>query len=358
MSQMSQMSGDLERAVALISPARRVLVTAHLGPDGDAAGSMSALVAMLREQGREATFYNPDPLPRALRWLPHAKSQKKKLSATARFDLTIVVDCGDRRLLGDAFPPPEVTGPVLALDHHAHARPFGDVFYTDPQASAVGVLVARIARALGWPISADAAAGIYLAIATDTGWFRYANTTAETFALAAELVGVSGADPREIAARVTEEFSVGRYRLLARVLDGMTLELGGKVALLTITDEMVRAAGAIWSDTDGFVNYARALAGVECGVLLTPAKGGGARVSLRAKRGPIDAGAICALLGGGGHAGAAGCRVTGTVEEARVVVLAALAAALGVAAPAVSTAAPPATPTAAPPATPTVAVES
>lgn len=324
---MSEASGELREVADRLRAATRVLVTCHLGPDGDAAGSMCALAALLESQGRGATLYNPDRLPRTLRFLPRAAAWVRQLPADARFDLTVVVDCGDRRLLGDHFPPPEVTGPLLVLDHHSSSRPFGDVYVCDPSAASVGVLVARLADVLGWPIPSDAAVAIYTSIVSDTGSFRYANTNAEALALAARLVDRHGVSPWAVAEELGERHSLSRYRLLSAALSSLTLELSGRVAVMVVTEEMLRATGATWEETEGLVSYARALDGVECGVLLSPAREGGVRVSLRSKGHRIDAGAVLKPLGGGGHVGAAGCRMDGTIEMARVRVLEALAAA-------------------------------
>ncbi len=338
------MSVDLAAAAGMLAGARRVLLTCHLGPDGDSVGSMSALATLVAASGREPTVYNPDPPPRNLRWLPRIDGLVHKLPGGARFDLTVVVDCGDRRLLGPSFPPPDVTGPLLVLDHHASSRPFGDAYVCDPAAAAVGVLVARLAAQLGWPLTPDAAPGLYVSLVADTGSFRYANTNAEALRLAAELVGTHGVNPWQVAERLGEQVPLSRYKLLSAALSGLQLELSGRVAVMIITEEMVRAAGAKWEQSEGLVNYARAVEGVECGVLLTPGRDGATRVSLRSK-GRVDAGVVCTPFGGGGHPGAAGCAIPADLAEARRLIVEALAAALPAAAP-------PATPAAARPATP------
>ncbi len=316
---------EIAQAAERLAAARRILLTCHLGPDGDALGSMSALAALLRERGRDVTLYNPDPAPRYLRWLPHIGTLTRQIGEP--HELTVVVDCGDAKLLGPTFPGREKTGPLVALDHHATSRPFGDLHVCDPGASSVGVLVARIASHLGWPLSKDAGTGIYVSLVSDTGSFRYSNTNAEAFQLAAHLVSDVGIDPWTINQALHEEVPLGKYRLLSTVLAGIQLELGGRVAVMVVTDEMVRQAGARWEHTEGLVNYARSLEGVEVGVLLSPAREGGTRVSMRSK-GRVDAGAVCAPFGGGGHRGAAGCAIDAPLEGARPLVLTALASAL------------------------------
>jgi phosphoesterase RecJ-like protein len=318
-----------DEAVRLIEPAKRVMVTCHLGPDGDAAGSMSAITALLRAHGREVVIYNPDGVPRTLRFLPHIDRQVHKLRPGHRFDLTIVLDCGSKKLLGEDFPPREVTGPLLVFDHHASVEPFGDLYVGDPTAACVGVLVARLAKHLGWELPRDAGPGLYTSLVADTGSFRYANTDAEALRLAADLVEHLGVDPWHVAEELGERASLARYKLLATTLGSMEITCGGRVAVMTLTEEVVRGAGATWEETEGFVNYARALDGVECGVLLSTAKPTGTRVSLRSKGRRIDAGRVCQRFGGGGHKGAAGCKIDAPLAEAKARILEALEGALG-----------------------------
>jgi len=289
---------------------------------------MVALASLLRERDRRATLYSADLAPRNLRWLPHIKTWTRRLKPEAKYDLTVVVDCGDPKLLGDSFPKPEVTGPVIALDHHRNHRAFGDLFVCDPKAAATGVMVARLADALGWELSSDAALGIWVALVSDTGSFRYSNTNAEALKLAARLVDSHGVTPWDVSERLEERVPLSRYRLLSRVLADLEVTCDGKLAVMTVTAELVAEVKAKWEDTEGLVNHARAIAGVECGVLYTPAKWGGTRVSLRSKGRLIDAGAVCHALGGGGHRGAAGCTIDGDIAKAREIVEAALSAAL------------------------------
>jgi bifunctional oligoribonuclease and PAP phosphatase NrnA len=322
---------ELAEVAARLAGAQKVLLTCHLGPDGDSLGSMSALEAILAGQGKQPVLFNPDGVPRHLKWLPGMARLVRSLPGGSQFDVTVVVDCGDRKLLGQSFPGPAITGPVVVIDHHLSSRPFGDLYFCDPAAASVGVLVARLATSLGWPIGTDAATAIYTSLVADTGSFRYSNSNAEAFSLAARLVGDEGVDPWAVAQHLGEEVPLARYRLLGLALAAIKLELGGQAAVLEMTEEMVRTAGAKWEHTDGLVNYARGIEGVEVGVLLAPlAQGGGTRISLRSK-GRLDCGAVCAPFGGGGHRGAAGCAIAEKIPEARTQMLAAIEAALAAA---------------------------
>ncbi len=311
------MSEALQPVADKILAAERILLTCHRGPDGDSVGSIVALASLLKEQGKKVVLYNPDLVPRYLKWMPFARTFVQQLKKKARFDLTIVVDCADEKLLGDRFPEKDVSGFVVALDHHGSGRAFGDLFISDPAVAAVGVMVAQLADLLSWPITNDAAVGIYVSIVSDTGGFRYSNTNGEVLRLAARLVEECGIDPAGLGASLSQDSTPGRYRLLSRLLSELDVAIGGKVAFMVITAEMVKECKATWEDTEGLINYARSLRGVECGVLISPSKYGGVRISLRARGPRVDAGKICFELGGGGHRGAAACTVQGSIEEAR-----------------------------------------
>ena len=243
------MNEDLRAVASKLAAAQQVLLTCHRGPDGDSVGSLVALAALLKEQRKTVVLYNPDLVPRHLKWLPHTKGFVQQLKKNAKFDLTMVVDCGDPKLLGDAFPGKEVTGEIVALDHHGSGRPFGDLFISDPSVAAVGVMVAEIADTLQWPLNREAALGIYVSIVSDTGGFRYANTNAEVLRLAARLVEEAGVEPSLVGDKMSHDSSPGRYKLLARVLTEMQLGVSGKAAFIVITPELLKECGAAWEDT-------------------------------------------------------------------------------------------------------------
>ena len=321
----------LEYAADRLAATERVLVTCHRSADGDAIGAVVALTALLRDQGKTATIYVPDLVPRRFKWMPLVKSAVTRVAAKERYGVTVALDCGDEKQLARPLPRHEVTGDVIVFDHHASSRPFGDLFVTDPQAASVGVMIARLARHLGWSLAGDAALGLFVSLSCDTGSFRYANANGEAFRLAAELVE-GGVNPYLISEQLHERNSLGRCRLLAAALGGLEVVLDGKVAVITLTQEMVKSAGATWDDTVGIVNYARSIDGVECGVLIAPARRGGTRLSLRS-RGLVDAGAVCLPFAGGGHAGAAGCTMAADLPTTRATIEKALAAALGLPVP-------------------------
>jgi phosphoesterase RecJ-like protein len=313
----------LDRVAALLLGSQRILLTSHRRPDGDGSGSMAGLASLLRARGKRAVIYSMDPIARRYRWMPLIDTAVSELPPGEAFDCTVVVDCADITLLGNALPPPEVRGVLVTLDHHASGRPFGDLAIWDPSAAAVGVLVARIAARLGWPITAEAAVPLYVSLVSDTGGFRHANTNAEALRIASELI-TAGASPPNVAAGLEERPSVGKVRLLGMVLSTLELHCVGRVGLLVATSAMIDDSGASWDDVEGMVNWARNVEGVHVGVMLTTGKGGGVRVSMRSRTDRIDVGRVCMQLGGGGHPGAGGCHLDTDLDSTKRRVVAAL----------------------------------
>jgi len=316
----------LARACEKLRTSERVLLTSHRRPDGDGTGSMAGLASMLRAQGKEAVIYSVDPIARRYKWLPLVNTTVHTMSFDERFDCTVVVDCADISLLGDTLPPPEVCGTLITLDHHASGHPFGDIAVWDPAAAAVSVLVHRIAMSEGWPVTPEAAVPLYVSLISDTGGFRHANTNAEALRVGSDLIR-AGVVPSTIAASLEERPSPGKLRLLGSVLSTLELHCAGRAGVLSVTTEMVEGARASWEDIEGMVNWARNVDGVQIGVLLTTAKGGGVRVSMRSRSERIDVGKVCMTLGGGGHPGAGGCHLAGELVGTKEKVVRALEAA-------------------------------
>ena len=321
-----QLGDAFEHACEVLRKAQRILLTSHRRPDGDGTGSMAGLASLLRAQGKTAVIYSVDPIARRYKWLPLVNTTVQTISFDERFDCTIVVDCADITLLGDTLPPPEVRGVLITLDHHASGHPFGDIAVWDPAAAAVGVIVVRIAEREGWPITPEAAVPLYVSIISDTGGFRHANTNAEALRVGSVLVA-HGVVPSTIAGSLEERPSPGKLRLLGSVLSTLELHCAGRAGVLSVTTEMVEGARASWEDIEGMVNWGRNVDGVQVGVLLTTAKGGGVRVSMRSRSEKVDVGRVCMTLGGGGHPGAGGCHINDSLAVTKERVIRALEAA-------------------------------
>lgn len=299
----------LVAAAELVRRGQRFLVAAHARLDGDAIGAMLTSAHGLRSLGKEVVLYNPDPVPRRFQFLPGAGEIRRRLPAGLRCDAALVHDCGARHLLGEHFPGKEVTGPLIVLDHHEVVGDLGDLIVRDARAASAGVIAWRLLAALGLDEAAmpePLAAALFVSLVEDTGWFRYPGTDAEALRLAAACTR-AGVSSWDIALELDESHSEASLRLLCQVLPSLERHSAGQLALLTLTDQMLRLAEATPDDVGKMVNYARALRGVEIGALVTVSDER-IYVSLRGK-GRVHVGEIARRFGGGGHRNAAGCTI-------------------------------------------------
>lgn len=312
--------------VALLSPPRgRTLLLGTVHPDGDLLGSELALGLALADSGAAVTLAGPDPVPDVLRFLPGAERIERWEAAPEPFDLVVLVDCPDPDRTGGLLAGARGAATrVVSIDHHPDSKPYGDVNWVEPAAGAAGEMVYGLIRALGLAITPEVATNLFTALHTDTGSFRYSNTTAKTFAIAADLVG-HGACPARVAGALYEGRTAQDLRRLGALLQGVEVTPDGRVAWLALPEDSVPEAFLAAED---LVTYPRSIAGVKVAALFREAGGGSVKVSLRAK-GEVDVGKIAAAFGGGGHANAAGCTVPGSLDEVRQALLRAVAEAPG-----------------------------
>lgn len=308
------------QVAAVLDGAERVLVLGHVGADGDVAGSSLALAQALRERGKDVTVYNERPYSEAHAWLAGADGVKTSLPPQARFDATVVVDAADPTRCGRDFPPAERRGVFVWMDHHRIERPPGDLNYVDLTAAAVGEQVAEVLDAMGHPLSKPVAEALYTSLMSDTGGFRYGNTSARAFALASRLVA-AGVDPWEVTQRLYESQAEERVRLLARALSSLWRSPCGRIGIVTVRDEDMEAAHAHEEHVHGIVNHVRGIRGVEVAVLLREHEGK-TRVVVRS-RGNVPVTRIAERLGGRGHANSASLTLDTSADEAFTRVVAA-----------------------------------
>ncbi|MCM2358121.1 MAG: DHH family phosphoesterase [Geobacteraceae bacterium] len=315
----------IDRIVAEIAAHDSFLVTTHESPDGDAVGSSLALGSYLRRLGKEVTIYLRDPLPDLYAFLPLADQVVHAIPARP-FDVCFVLDVGEFRRAGEELMNFQGVGKFINVDHHLQCESFGAINLIDPEAAATGVLVYRIIRAAGHEVDYDTALGIYTAVITDTGSFRYSNANQEAFVIAGEMVA-RGVNAWSIAEKLYESQPQQRLELLALALATLTVSPRGDVASITVTLDMYQKTGANAELTDGFVNYPRSIRGVEVAVFFREINPGLYKVGFRSK-GKVNVSALSAGFGGGGHHNAAGCVIAGLLEEVREKVFTHLARAL------------------------------
>lgn len=308
----------LGEVLKVVAQARKVLCVIHAGPDGDAVGSSLGLGLALQDAGREVFFFCATEVPYNLRFLPGMELVQRSIPEDLHFDATFICDAAASGRVGPGLPGPERRGVFVNLDHHMSNDCFGDVNYVDPGAAAVGVMVLRVIEGAGLPLNKPAATALYTSVLTDTGSFRYSSTNPEALEAAARMVA-AGCEPWEVSSAVYEEQPVERLLLLQRVLGSLELSNDGKLASMVLRWADLEAVGASADLSDGFINFARSIRGVEVAALLSEPKPGGDglwRLSFRS-RGKVNVAAVAAHFGGGGHFNAAGASLAGTLPEVR-----------------------------------------
>jgi phosphoesterase RecJ-like protein len=322
------------RALAKIfQPGQRVCLTTHVNPDGDGLGSEIGLLHLLRHRGVEAVITNPSPTPDRYHFLfqdlPGADRSTEAVKELRRADLTVVLDISDVGRLGMLGPTVKERGmPVACVDHHVSQGmlPEGPR-YVDPEASATGELVFEIAQANGWPVSQAAARGLYVAILTDTGGFRFSNTRPHVLRVAAALLE-TGLDPERIYLDVYANAPEGRARLFAEALQTMVVEADHGLAWVTVPPGAIERLGVSSDDLDGIVEFPRSIAGIRMALLFREIASDRVKVSLRSV-GDVNVAAFAKPFGGGGHTKAAGLSLAGSLAEVQAKVLAAARQYLG-----------------------------
>ncbi len=307
---------SLEEAVPILLGAQRVVILCHQFPDGDTLGAGSALCRALRKLGRRAQVRCSDAIGPKYAFLFEGLPEDP-----FEPDLVVSVDIADKSLLGEPLLS-QYGGKVgLSIDHHSSSTPFAAESYTDPTAAATCEIIYNLLKLLSVKVDRAVANALYTGVTTDTGCFKYTNTTPLTHRIAAELME-AGADSVEIDRAMFDTKSRARMDLERRVLDNIRYADGGKIALIFLTKKMIAESGAIEDDLDGIATIPRSIEGVHVGITLREKENGDYKVSLRA-RPPADAAKICAQFGGGGHKGAAGCTLHLPAEQASQAMLAA-----------------------------------
>jgi phosphoesterase RecJ-like protein len=306
--------------LAAIGSGRRVALLAHLYPDGDVLGSQLGLGLALRAGGRQVTFACRHPVPEAYHFLPGAREVEQWNEGRRDFDLVITLDTPDPARTGGLLEGCRSPGTrVLNVDHHGDNRRYGDVNWVEPAAAATGELVYDLLAAAGLPLTGDIATNLYAAIVTDTGSFRYSNTTPRTFRTAARLVE-AGVRPDEVALHLYETRHLPGLHLLGRILQQVEATPDGSVAWLVLDRSQADSADLL--ESEDFVTYPRSLRTAKVAVLFRELPGE-VKVSMRAK-GEVDVARVAAGFGGGGHRNAAGVVLKGDLGTAKTAVLAAL----------------------------------
>ncbi len=301
-------------------PGRKVALSTHMNADGDGCGSETALARMLMQRGLDVRIVNPTPWPSLFGYLlgDDVKDMTAKGSAALKgIDLLIVLDISDVKRLGHLTERVrKLDVPKLVIDHHiASDDPAGDIVLTDVTACATGELIYDLGSELGIDITPAIAQSLYAAILTDTGSFRFSNTTPRCHAMAADLLA-TGVDPEENYIRIYASAPAGRVRLLGEVLDTLGVDDNLGLSWLSMNAGALEKYDVRQEDLDGIVEHARSIAGTRMALFFRDLGYGKVKVSFRST-GEVDVNAFARQFAGGGHAKASGALIPGALEEVR-----------------------------------------
>ncbi|MBN1803930.1 MAG: bifunctional oligoribonuclease/PAP phosphatase NrnA [Sedimentisphaerales bacterium] len=320
---------DFRKAVDLINHSDSVLITAHTKPDGDACGCILALSNVLESMGKKSGTLMLSKMPDWYDFLfaemPPVLGEDISLEqltdgSFGKFDLIIIVDTNSLSQL-PKFEKylKQLNKPVLIIDHHATADGLGTVELVDSNAAAAGLIVYDLLKNAGWRITEKIAEALFVAVATDTGWFQFGNTDSKVHRVCSELID-AGAKPIEIYHNLYQNFSYARFKLTVAMLNTLRLHLDGRLAIQHISQKDFEQTGATQKDTENLINECRRISTVETSALLVELKDGRIRCSLRSTGG-IDVSEIAAKFGGGGHKMAAGTFLSGPMEQAKEIII-------------------------------------
>lgn len=294
-----------------LSEANSIILTVHVRPDGDAIGSMVAFYEALIAQGKTVYMVVDDVIPEKysfLKYIDHIHDVSYFEQHPVAIDMLMVLDASTYERIGRVGAL--YSAPIFNIDHHISNTKFADHLYLKPDFAATGEIITDLCTQWNWPITESMGTALYMAIATDCGFFKFSNTTAHTLVMAGLCVA-AGARPNVISETI-EAVSADRLALTKEVMQTIGLYKNNTVATIELSPSIMEILG---DDTDGFVDIIRNVDTVDVAILLKGESPTRTRISLRSKG--TDVNAIANQFGGGGHIRAAGCTIEAPIEEAK-----------------------------------------
>jgi phosphoesterase RecJ-like protein len=308
------MSSVLEAIRDVLVSAERILLLSHVRPDGDAIGSQVALALSLQALHKEVAVWNEDGCPANLRFLAGSEQVVTPPVRPEAFDTVVCLDTASRERLGSCLAAVRSARCWVNVDHHGSNPGYGDSNLVEAQAAATGEIVFQLLSDRGLPFPTESAAALYVAISTDTGSFRYPNTTPRTLQTAADLLK-RGIDGAAICQKIYESYPRRRATLLGELLTRARLEADDQVAAFLLDIATKTRLGIQPEDLDGLVDAIRCIDTVVVAAFFEELPNDRIRVSLRSKRADVEVDKLCREYGGGGHRAAAGARIRGGLQE-------------------------------------------
>lgn len=290
-----------------LQASQKIVLTPHIHPDGDCLGSMLGLYHVLKSQHKEVYMLLDDEVPKSFQFLP-GQEEIGKPEKEIEADLLVIVDASDFERIGHVKNV--VKAPILNIDHHISNLHFADYLYLDSGAAATGEIIYDLLKEMIESLPLESAICLYTAIATDCGFFRFANTQAKTMKIAADLIEL-GVKPYKIA-EALEVRSVESLQIMAEVLQTLQFYHSGKIAAISVSEQIMDKGK---DHTEGLVQYPRSLEGVDVAIMFKEVDQQTLRVSMRSHE--TDVSQVALMFGGGGHQRAAGCTLLGPIEESK-----------------------------------------
>lgn len=317
---MMKIKADIYKKTAkILMAAKRIIILPHVDADGDALGSCFALGIALSEKGKTVQIVLEDDTEKVYSSLPGRQLISARENTFPAGATTVAIDTGDRERLGSRISLFDGADMTVNIDHHITNTGFAKSNLVITGCAATGEIIFYLLSILRTGITRDIAECLYIAISTDTGGFRYSNTTAETFLIAATLVE-KGIDIAEISKRVFDTIPIQKLRMRAEAVNNLEMKAGGKVAVITLRRSLFEKLGTRDEETDGIVNIGRTIEGVEVAVLFTETLSGKIKINFRSNE-YVDVAEIASFFSGGGHIRAAGCTMEGELESVKELVV-------------------------------------
>ena len=314
---------SLRKAAAAIKKYKSFLISSHTSPEGDAVGSELAFYYLLKKLGKQAVIVNEDPLPKEYDFFP-GKNLIKLYSPSLKnidFDCMVVLDCTDLNRVGQVRFLNTENKPVINIDHHISNRGFGTVNLVEPYASSASEVVFRLYKEMRLPFDKDVAVLLYAGMLTDTGSFRYSNTTDSTHKAVAELLRFDF-NANQIYRNIYENIPFADMQLLSKALTRIHRDAAGRVAWVEVPAKLLRHKKLSFDLGDHILSFARSIKGIQAVALFRENLGSKKeiRVNFRSN-GAVDVNEVAQAFGGGGHKTASGCTIAGKLSEVRRKVL-------------------------------------
>lgn len=305
----------LDRIASVLNNSVEIAILPHISADGDALGSCLAIAMALQKKGKKVTVVLEEDIPYTYSFLPGINLTEVFTDKIKNYDTVMALDTGDTGRLGNRLDIFESARMTINIDHHGTNSEFAFHNFVNTNSAATGEIIYQLIKMIGVEPDPDISTCLYVAIATDTGGFRFSNTTSQTHQIAAELINI-GINVAEISQRIFDSTSYEKVKLLGTAIEVLELLENGRIALIPLPSDLIKLTGAKEEDCDGIVNIGRNIRGVRVAAMLRQWENGEIKVSLRSSS-DVDVSAIASLYAGGGHKKAAGYITKGSLNEVK-----------------------------------------